>query len=87
MKLYLNMSYHFWFLVLFFSQNIGSWQNIFLIAGSIHFLGVLFYAVFASGEKLSWATNLSPSDSTMTLTSRDVIEYGTVSQDNNDKID
>nr|XP_011441216.2 vesicular glutamate transporter 3-like [Crassostrea gigas] len=68
-------------------ENIGSWQNIFLIAGSIHFLGVLFYAVFASGEKLSWATNLSPSDSTMTLTSRDVIEYGTVSQDNNDKID
>lgn len=48
---------------------------------------MLFYAVFASGEKLSWAANLSPSDSTMTLTSRDVIEYGTVSQDNNDKID
>lgn len=27
----------------------------FLIAGAIHFVGVIFYAIFASGEKQPWA--------------------------------
>jgi ACS family sodium-dependent inorganic phosphate cotransporter-like MFS transporter 6/7/8 len=26
------------------------WQTVFLIASSIHFFGVIFYAIFASGE-------------------------------------
>uniref|UniRef100_A0A1I8FWN9 MFS domain-containing protein n=2 Tax=Macrostomum lignano TaxID=282301 RepID=A0A1I8FWN9_9PLAT len=32
-----------------------SWSKVFLIASLIHFVGVIFYGVFASGEKQSWA--------------------------------
>ncbi len=28
----------------------NEWQTVFLIASSIHFFGVIFYAIFASGE-------------------------------------
>ena len=28
----------------------AEWQTVFLIASSIHFFGVIFYAIFASGE-------------------------------------
>uniref|UniRef100_A0A8D0GI64 Solute carrier family 17 member 8 n=1 Tax=Sphenodon punctatus TaxID=8508 RepID=A0A8D0GI64_SPHPU len=31
------------------------WQNVFLIASLVHYSGVVFYAVFASGEKQEWA--------------------------------
>ncbi|XP_072125414.1 vesicular glutamate transporter 3 [Mobula birostris] len=31
------------------------WQNVFLIASVVHFSGVIFYGVFASGEKQDWA--------------------------------
>ncbi|NWT56680.1 VGLU3 protein, partial [Erythrocercus mccallii] len=31
------------------------WQNVFLIAALVHYTGVIFYAVFASGEKQEWA--------------------------------
>ncbi|QQP56078.1 Putative permease of the major facilitator superfamily, partial [Caligus rogercresseyi] len=31
------------------------WQHVFLIASSIHFIGVIFYALFASGELQDWA--------------------------------
>ncbi|NXQ24468.1 VGLU3 protein, partial [Alaudala cheleensis] len=31
------------------------WQNVFLIAALVHYTGVVFYAVFASGEKQEWA--------------------------------
>merc|ERR1719412_627833 len=31
------------------------WGHVFLIASSIHFLGVIFYAIFASGELQEWA--------------------------------
>nr|KAG5698662.1 hypothetical protein BaRGS_003176 [Batillaria attramentaria] len=33
----------------------GQWQTVFLIASLIHFGGVIFYAIFASGEKQPWA--------------------------------
>ncbi|VEL33130.1 unnamed protein product [Protopolystoma xenopodis] len=33
----------------------ASWANVFLIASLIHFAGVVFYAIFASGEKQAWA--------------------------------
>jgi hypothetical protein len=37
-------------------ENIMSeWQKVFLIASSIHFFGVIFYAIFASGEIQDWA--------------------------------
>ncbi|XP_076471206.1 vesicular glutamate transporter 1-like [Babylonia areolata] len=31
------------------------WQTVFLVASLIHFAGVIFYALFASGEKQPWA--------------------------------
>lgn len=33
----------------------AEWQTVFLIASSIHFFGVIFYACFASGEIQEWA--------------------------------
>ncbi|XP_053320203.1 vesicular glutamate transporter 3 isoform X3 [Spea bombifrons] len=31
------------------------WQNVFLIAAIVHYSGVIFYGIFASGEKQEWA--------------------------------
>ncbi|XP_045147931.1 vesicular glutamate transporter 3 isoform X2 [Echinops telfairi] len=31
------------------------WQKVFLIAAMVHYTGVIFYGVFASGEKQEWA--------------------------------
>ncbi|XP_078272695.1 vesicular glutamate transporter 3 isoform X2 [Rhinoraja longicauda] len=31
------------------------WQNVFVIASVVHYSGVIFYGVFASGEKQDWA--------------------------------
>ncbi|KAK2493265.1 hypothetical protein MC885_004092 [Smutsia gigantea] len=31
------------------------WQNVFLIAALVHYGGVIFYGIFASGEKQEWA--------------------------------
>uniref|UniRef100_A0A7N5JCH9 Solute carrier family 17 member 8 n=1 Tax=Ailuropoda melanoleuca TaxID=9646 RepID=A0A7N5JCH9_AILME len=31
------------------------WQNVFLIAALVHYSGVIFYGIFASGEKQEWA--------------------------------
>lgn len=36
-------------------QNAEEWQVVFLVASIIHFLGVIFYAIFASGELQPWA--------------------------------
>lgn len=36
-------------------QSVDEWQTVFLIASVIHFTGVVFYALFASGEKQPWA--------------------------------
>jgi ACS family sodium-dependent inorganic phosphate cotransporter-like MFS transporter 6/7/8 len=33
------------------------WQHVFLIASSIHFVGVIFYGIFASGEQQEWAVD------------------------------
>ena len=40
---------------LFDVQTIAEWETVYLIASVIHFLGVTFYVIFASGEKQSWA--------------------------------
>jgi len=40
-------------------QTIAEWETVYLIASVIHFLGVTFYAIFASGEMQPWA---EPSD-------------------------
>ncbi|XP_056425378.1 vesicular glutamate transporter 3 [Hyla sarda] len=31
------------------------WQNVFLIAAIVHYSGVIFYGIFASGDKQDWA--------------------------------
>ncbi|KAM3924118.1 vesicular glutamate transporter 3 [Leptodactylus fuscus] len=31
------------------------WQNVFLIAAIVHYSGVIFYGIFASGDKQEWA--------------------------------
>lgn len=36
-------------------QTIQEWETVFLIASLIHFGGVTFYGIFASGEKQPWA--------------------------------
>ncbi|XP_073985971.1 vesicular glutamate transporter [Rhodnius prolixus] len=33
----------------------GSWKVVFLMAATVHFIGVTFYAIFASGELQPWA--------------------------------
>ncbi|XP_007250613.2 vesicular glutamate transporter 3 [Astyanax mexicanus] len=38
------------------------WQNVFVIASMVHYCGVIFYAIFASGEKQDWADPESTSD-------------------------
>ncbi|CAM1295990.1 SLC17A6 (predicted) [Pycnogonum litorale] len=38
------------------------WQKVFLIASTIHFCGVIFYGLFASGEKQPWAEPEKPED-------------------------
>ncbi|XP_038636945.1 vesicular glutamate transporter 3 [Scyliorhinus canicula] len=47
------------------------WQNVFVIASVVHYSGVIFYGIFASGEKQDWA---DPED-----TSED--KCGIISQD------
>lgn len=52
--------YHYASVNLFFSfsfrvQTIEEWQDVFIIAGLIHFCGVIFYGIFASGELQPWA--------------------------------
>lgn len=38
-----------------FIQKREEWAHVFLIASLIHFGGVIFYGMFASGEKQPWA--------------------------------
>uniref|UniRef100_A0A3B4G4Q5 Solute carrier family 17 member 8 n=1 Tax=Pundamilia nyererei TaxID=303518 RepID=A0A3B4G4Q5_9CICH len=38
------------------------WQNVFIIAAMVHYSGVIFYAIFASGEQQEWANPESTSE-------------------------
>ncbi|KAG7217371.1 hypothetical protein INR49_021538 [Caranx melampygus] len=38
------------------------WQNVFVIAAMVHYSGVIFYAIFASGEQQDWANPESTSE-------------------------
>ncbi len=44
-----------WNVLLTVFQTIQEWETVFLIASLVHFTGVTFYAIFASGEKQPWA--------------------------------
>lgn len=41
--------------IIFIFQTTKEWETVFLIASLVHFTGVIFYAIFASGEKQPWA--------------------------------
>lgn len=47
-------------------ELILQWQTVFCIASGIHFFGVIFYALFASGELQDWAKS-DPSEETMEM--------------------
>lgn len=49
------------------------WSHVFLIASLIHFGGVIFYAIFASGEKQAWA---DPKDETTEVGMNDLDQKG-----------
>jgi ACS family sodium-dependent inorganic phosphate cotransporter-like MFS transporter 6/7/8 len=36
-------------------QSRGSWKIVFLMAATVHSIGVTFYAIFASGDLQPWA--------------------------------
>lgn len=36
-------------------QSADAWERVFVIASCVHFAGVVFYAIFASGEKQAWS--------------------------------
>lgn len=54
--LYNAMHFHF------LQQTRREWQNVFMIAAMVHYCGVIFYAIFASGEKQDWADPESTSE-------------------------
>lgn len=41
---------------------LSKWKYVFLIAAIIHYLGIIFYGIFASGEKQPWANPLRKYD-------------------------
>merc|ERR1712038_1579243 len=45
----------------------AEWGRVFLIASSIHFMGVIFYVIFASGELQDWAVDNSGVDEAMEM--------------------
>jgi hypothetical protein len=45
----------------------NEWGRVFLIASGIHFLGVIFYAIFASGELQEWAIDNTGVDEAMEM--------------------
>ncbi|XP_046664364.1 vesicular glutamate transporter 1 [Homalodisca vitripennis] len=38
-----------------YNQTHESWKHVFLLAATVHFIGVTFYAIYASGELQPWA--------------------------------
>lgn len=53
------------------------WHEVFLIAASIHFVGVIFYAIFASGELQDWAVDPPDEKIEMKSPGVDPKSYGT----------
>jgi len=56
------------FILFFYLKTREEWAHVFLIASLIHFGGVIFYGMFASGEKQPWAEPTPTNDNTSTWT-------------------
>lgn len=39
-------------------QERGAWNKVFIISASLHLAGVLYYLIFASGKRQSWAQDV-----------------------------
>ena len=64
-------------------QTKQEWVTVFLIASLVHFSGVAFYAIFASGEKQEWADpppedQWKPEDTTKVEDTGKMASYGSV---------
>ncbi|OCT87624.1 vesicular glutamate transporter 3 [Xenopus laevis] len=53
------------------------WQNVFLIAAIVHYSGVVFYGIFASGEKQDWADPESLSEDKCGIIDNDELQEET----------
>lgn len=51
----LTTQIHLNLLLILLLKTSAEWEGVFIIAGMIHFCGVIFYAIFASGELQDWA--------------------------------
>eukprot|EP00062_Callorhinchus_milii_P010610 gi/632955808/ref/XP_007893647.1/ PREDICTED: vesicular glutamate transporter 3 [Callorhinchus milii] len=59
------------------------WQNVFIIASVVHYSGVIFYAIFASGEKQDWADPEQTSDDKCGIIDQDELaEETNLNEDN-----
>ncbi|CAL1595663.1 unnamed protein product [Knipowitschia caucasica] len=47
------------------------WQNVFIIASMVHYSGVIFYAIFASGEQQDWANPEDTSEDKLNILDQD----------------
>ena len=43
----------------FFQQSAGEWKVVFYLGGLIYIIGAIFYCIFSSGDKQSWAVGYS----------------------------
>ncbi|CAH1407572.1 unnamed protein product [Nezara viridula] len=58
-----------------------SWKIVFLMAATVHFIGITFYAIFASGELQPWADPPSSIKSPPPFQDgKGVVDYGTMGQ-------
>ncbi|XP_063401010.1 vesicular glutamate transporter 1-like isoform X1 [Mytilus trossulus] len=65
------------------------WQNVFIIASVVHFLGITFYGIFASGEQQHWAEphgedTWRPEDTLKPDTTGKFLSYGAFQEQTSD---
>jgi len=53
------MAISFLFFLLFLQSSASEWRVVFYIGGLIYIAGAIFYCVFASGNKQTWASGYS----------------------------
>lgn len=70
------------FMNCFCLQTREEWQYVFLIASLVHYGGVVFYGIFASGEKQPWADPEETSEEKCGFVDEDELaeETGDISQ-------
>lgn len=71
------------FCILSFSQTRLEWQKVFVIASMVHYSGVIFYAIFASGEQQAWADPENTSEDKCVIIDKDELaEESELNSDN-----